>query len=241
MKGSTGKFIDPQQLTSTVYGAPSLSLPSSTPPNSHPSSPVLSSQGKPVAPLNAPLNALTSPRVVTAGSSSAAPAYPLMSDLNAQSIALLIHVVLSHYIAHLSVLSLTSQQQFAYLCAVLSDNHSEGEIHRTLKDFAFTWGGDWEATLAGSAGGGRKKQVKVKVQREDEEEEEEDSERNGPRYQLTAQLLQDLLIGLTYCACYPHTKSLSLLSLRAIHCRAVEELMPAVLLQTTAILESVEE
>ena len=240
--GGGGRFIDPLHLTNTVYGAPSLSLPSSSP-----AAPTGAGAPRPASPqqLNVPANSasLTSPPRVSPPSTSASPLYPPLTELNSSSIGLLLHVVLSHYISHLSLMSLVSQQQFAYVCAVLSDNHCEGEIHRTLKEFAFAWGGEWEASLAGEegAGGGKRgKHVKMRLQRE-EEEEEEDSERNGPRYQLTAQLLQDLLVGLTYCACYPGTKSLSLLSLRAIHCRAVEELMPAVLLQTTAILESVEE
>ena len=66
-------------------------------------------------------------------------------------------------------------------------------------------------------------------------------ERSGPRYELTGQLMEDLLGGLMYCGCYPGTKQLALLGLRAVHCRAVEELNPQVLLQTTAILESVDE
>ena len=236
VRSSAGRFIDPVQLTSTVYGAPALSLPSSSP-----AAPTVGGGLRPASAqqLSPGLSPATPPRI-SSPSTSNPPVYPAMTELNASSIALLLHVVLSHYISHLSLMSLMSQQQFAYVCAVLSDNHCEGEIHRTLKEFAFAWGGEWEASLAGEDGSGRKKHVKMRVQREDEEEEE-DGERNGPRYQLTAQLLQDLLIGLTYCACYPGTKSLSLLSLRAIHCRAVEELMPAVLLQTTAILESVEE
>ena len=272
VKGSGGRFIDPQQLTATLYGAPNLALPtpSTSAPSPASSSPSSSSvatlasaahsppakagaqhpqqqqqAGSSLSPGAAPRPGITT--VLTSSSSPGAvvAAFPAMTELNASSISLLIHVVLSHFIAHLSLVSLISQQQFAYVCALLSDNHCEGEIHRTLREFAFAWGGDWEERLAGSgaqtAAAGGKKHVKVRMQQRESDDEEEDSERNGPRYQLNAQLLQDLLVGLTYCACYPGTKSLSLLSLRAIHCRAVEELMPAVLLQTTAILELVEE
>jgi hypothetical protein len=179
---------------------------------------------------------------------------PSLSDLSGSSVLLLVHVVLQWYLSRISAVSLLSQQQFCYLCSILCDNHCEGEIHRTLRDFSFQWTADWEQQMA--VGG--KKHVRLRERRQQQhsdegtvggggggggagEDEAEDSERNGPRYVLTVSLLQDLLVGLTYCACYPGTKALSLLSLRAIHCRAVEELMPQVLLQTTAILESVEE
>jgi len=245
-----GKFIDPSTLVSTVYGAPALTLPPPPSPAPIANHVLLVGPGRNVnIQLSAGAGAGgTSPRAAGGGSGGLSPSsssslvgssLPVISDLNGSNVLVLVHVVLSWYLLHISAVSLLSQQQFCYLCAILCDNHSEGEIHRTLKEFVFQWTADWEQQMV--TGGKKHVKVKVKRQLDDGEEEQEDGEKNGPRYVLTVSLLQDLLVGLTYCACYPGTKSLSLLSLRAIHCRAVEELMPHVLLQTTAILESVDE
>ena len=266
------KLIDPNSLVSTVYGSPSLTLPPPPPAtqtanhyHSAAAQQPRPAQNNHMANHAAAAASTARPAGTPAGgglqqqqlqqqsplSPSSASPLPSLSDLSGSSVLLLVHVVLQWYLSRISAVSLLSQQQFCYLCAILCDNHSQGEIHRTLRDYSFQWTADWEQQMAASG----KKHVRLRDRRQQQhsdeaavagggggaEDEAEDSERNGPRYVLTVSLLQDLLVGLTYCACYPGTKTLSLLSLRAIHCRAVEELMPQVLLQTTAILESVEE
>ena len=253
---ATQAFIDPQQLVQTVYGSPAITLPPPPPiqPNkpmfiplqhhSQPVTPASTSPSPSPGPTPRPLSANTAP----------VPSLPVLSDLSSgASVSLLLHVVLSEYQRCISLLSPLSQQQFCYLACLLADNHSQGEIHRTLRlfDAQFVWTGDWEASIAtGGQQTAGKKHVTLSARKggdaegdddEDEDEEEGDVERSGPRYELTGQLMEDLLVGLTYCGCYPGTKQLALLGLRAVHCRAVEELNPQVLLQTTAILESVSE
>ena len=250
----TQPFIDSQQLVQTVYGSPAITLP--PPPPIQPNKPVfiaLQHHSQPVTPAStspSPSPGVASrplsPTIVPASSP-----LPMLTDLsNGASVAMLVHVVLSEYQRYISLLSPLSQQQFCYLACLLADNHSQGEIHRTLRlfDKQFLWTGDWEASMAmGGQQTAGKKHVTMSGRRggdaegEDEAEGEGDVERSGPRYELTGQLMEDLLVGLTYCGCYPGTKQLALLGLRAVHCRAVEELNPQVLLQTTAILESVSE
>ena len=243
----TQPFIDPEQLIQTVYGAPAITLP--PPPPVQPNKPVFIPlhHSQPVIPVTTS----PAPGARPLSANTAAASLPVLSDLSSgASVSLLVHVVLSEYQRYISLLSPLSQQQFCYLACLLADNHSQGEIHRTLRlfDKQFVWTGDWEASMA--AGGAQttaKKHVTMSGRRggdaegEEGDEEEQEVEKSGPRYELTGQLMEDMLLGLTYCGCYPGTKQLALLGLRAVHCRAVEELNPQVLLQTTAILESVSE
>ena len=248
----TQPFIDPQQLVETVYGAPAIALP--PPPPIQPNKPVfvaLQHHSQPVTPVTQSPTPAAGSRALSPVTTPAVMSLPPLTDLSSgATVSLLLHVVLCEYQRCISLLSPLSQQQFCYLACLLADNHSLGEIHRTLRlfDKQFVWTGDWENSMA--AGGQRtsgKKHVTMSGRRggdaegEDEDDEEEEMERSGPRYELTGQLMEDMLVGLTYCGCYPGTKQLALLGLRAVHCRAVEELNPQVLLQTTAILESVSE
>ena len=252
----TQPFIDTQQLVQTVYGAPAIQLP--PPPPIQPNKPIfipLQHPSQPITPVTTtpPLSAAPGSRPLSPVTTLGAMSLPVLSDLsNGANVCLLVHVVLGEYQRYISLLSPLSQQQFCYLACLLADNHSQGEIHRTLRlfDAQFAWTGDWEERLkAGGQHTAGKKHVTLSARKggdaegenEDEDEEEGDVERSGPRYELTGQLMEDLLLGLTYCACYPGTKQLALLGLRAVHCRAVEELNSQVLLQTTAILESVDE
>jgi hypothetical protein len=56
-------------------------------------------------------------------------------------------------------------------------------------------------------------------------------------YILSNELLSELVHALTYCTSNSFTKNAALTALSYIHCRAIEDLIPNVLLQTTVLLE----
>jgi len=68
------------------------------------------------------------------------------------------------------------------------------------------------------------------------------------RYVLSAEILSDLVVALTFALRQdphlsgPHAEAalwreLAMVALRQVHCRAVEEMMPLILLQTTCLLQ----
>lgn len=162
--------------------------------------------------------------------------YRPLTSLDLESVSVLSSVVLAVLVGRMSLMNKNCAQQFCALSIKLlssneSDevlNHSNNQAGNETTELSLL---NWKHTQGESI---------------------------NHRYNLSNDLLQVIVVGLTFCLSgFPAAQTihhsinqtsdligiqnLALISLRGVHCRAVEELLPEILLQTTPLLEAVEE
>ena len=173
-------------------------------------------------------------------------ASPISSELNEATIVHLSRAVLTRYNDHLSLMTLTSQQSFIYFIFQLLHNNRYSQdptLQLALQELPFNT--KWRQQQA------RQEQQPVTNTNGHDEHQHADGQADGhdddgmndrvSDYAVTSALMNTFVVGLTYTLTFAATKELSIHTLRALHCRAVEMLAPDVLLQTTILLEAIDE